>query len=197
MAQGARLTADAIAAAIPVTAPERLLDIGGSHGLHAAALCRRHPGLRATVLDLEAPVRIGREVIAAEGLADRVQHRAGDAFADDLGSGYDVVTAHAFLHNFAPERCVELLRRAHAALRPGGTFAAQEIERPPPGRPGSLVATLGSLVFHVWTGTRAYTAAELAGFAREAGFADVRVRRPLALPGSVILSAARASGSGP
>jgi hypothetical protein len=62
-----------------------MLDIGGSHGHYSCELCRRHPGLRATVLDLPEAVAHAAPLLAGEKLGDRVVHRAGDALTDDLG----------------------------------------------------------------------------------------------------------------
>ncbi len=53
MAALARRSADEVATKAGLhPQSERLLDLGGSHGLYGAAFCRRHPRLRATVLDL-------------------------------------------------------------------------------------------------------------------------------------------------
>jgi SAM-dependent methyltransferase len=188
LAEVAVLSADVVALAIPARRPERLIDLAGGHGRYAQALCRRHPSLHATVVELPAPVRIGRERIANAGLADRVEYLEGDLFELPLeASAFDIATAHSVLHNLTPERCVDLLRRAHAALRPDGIAAVMEIERPPAGHAGSRLATLAGVLFHILDRTRTYTAAELTGFMREAGFERVRVKRPMRLPGTVLL----------
>lgn len=191
MAQFAALTADVVARAIPAENPRRLLDLAGGPGLHSAAMCRRHPDLRATVVELEAPAALARERLAREGAGDRIQYLVGDLFDVDLGDGYDVVTAHAILHNLDAERCVQLLTRAHEAVRPGGVVAVLEAEQPPPGRPGSLIATAGSLAFLTSAGTRCWTAAELRDHFRRAGFDQVRERRPLRVSGNVLMLASR------
>lgn len=100
--------------------------------------------------------------------------------------------AHSLLHNFPPQRCAELLTRAHEALRPGGLLVAQELERSPAGRRGSRISGLGALAFTVTMGGRTYTARELRDLARHGGFVDVRVVRPVRLPGCVLLLARRA-----
>lgn len=184
MAELAGFSADPVAAAIPLTAPRRLLDLAGGPGLHAAALVRRHPGLEATVVELPAAARRSRH-------QPGIEYLEGDLFETDLGSGYDVVTAHNVLHNLSPDRCRELLDRAHAALETGGTLAVLELERPPAGRRGTQPATVGSLLFLVAAGTRTWTAKELEGFAHDAGFSDVRCKRPAQLNGSVLLLARR------
>lgn len=186
MAQIARTTAAVVARAIPASSPRRLLDLGGSHGLHAVAMCRRHRILQATVIDLPAAVRFGRQTVVEEGMQERVAHVEGDFFEVPLGEGWDVITAHALLHNFTPERCLELLRRARAALTPGGTFAALEIERPPIGGRGTRAGALSSLLFHTFGG-RCYRPDELCRLLDEAGFQDVRVKRPARLPANFLL----------
>lgn len=193
MAQIATISADVVARTIPIEHPRRLLDLAGGPGVHAAAMCRRHPSLRATVVELEAAAALGREGLANGGLADRIVYLSGDLFTADLGTGHDVVTAHSILHNLTSERSVELLRRARDALRPGGTVAVLEIERPPPGRPGSLIASVGSLAFLTYDGTRCLTAAELRHFFAKAGLTQIEERRPPQLSGSVIVLGRRMS----
>jgi ubiquinone/menaquinone biosynthesis C-methylase UbiE len=185
--QLSRLGGDQVARMIPARSPARLLDLAGGHAGFAMALCQRHEGLSATVVDLEGAARIGRGIVDAEGFADRIAYRVGDMFELDLGEGYDIATAHAILHHFPPERNVELLRRARAALRPGGSMAVLELERPPPGRAGSQVGTLTGLLFYVTSGARTYSAGEISEWFEAAGFTSVRARRHPRLTGSVLV----------
>jgi hypothetical protein len=86
----ARLSAEEVAKAIKLPRqPSALLDVAGAHGWFSAALCRRHPTLRATVVDLPGSASVGREIIAGAGMSDRVEHRDGDMFETDLGGPYD------------------------------------------------------------------------------------------------------------
>lgn len=182
-----RLQADVVARLIPAERPRRLLDLAGGHGGFAMALCRRHPGLTATIVELEGAARAGRAIVAEQGMADRVSFEEGDLFAHDPGGGYDIATAHNIVHHFDAEQNVELLGRAHAALRPGGTMAVLELERPEPGRRGSPIGTLTGVLFFITSAARTYTGRELAGFFAEAGFRRVRARRHPELPGSVVV----------
>jgi 2-polyprenyl-3-methyl-5-hydroxy-6-metoxy-1,4-benzoquinol methylase len=178
--------APAVARAIRVRSPRRLLDIGGGPGTYSVAMCRRHPGLEATVVELPPAAEIGRELVALEGCGERVRYRAGDALELDLGSGYDVVTIHNVLHNLPAASCAELVRRARGALRDGGTLAILEIERPPPGRTGTRLAGALGVLFWILQHTRTYTAAEISGWMRAAGCGRVKLKRPLKLPGAVL-----------
>jgi hypothetical protein len=63
--QLARLSAGEVARKLRVPPHARtVLDIGGGHGAYPIELCRRHPALTATVLDLPGSARIGRELVA-------------------------------------------------------------------------------------------------------------------------------------
>ncbi|MGH2833394.1 MAG: methyltransferase [Solirubrobacteraceae bacterium] len=191
MAQLARQTAGPLAGAIPARSPRRLLDLGGSHGLHAIAMCRRHPGLQATVMDLPPAVRFGRRIVEQEGMTDRVEHVEGDIFGADLGTDWDLVTAHALLHNFSLARCLYLLRRAHDALAPDGTLAILDIEPPPQGRRGTRAGALTSLLFHTFGEGRSYRPQELRDMLATAGFTRVQTKHPLRLPANFLVLARR------
>jgi 2-polyprenyl-3-methyl-5-hydroxy-6-metoxy-1,4-benzoquinol methylase len=182
----ARQSAPAVARAIRVRSPQRLLDVGGGPGSHAVAMCRRHRDLEATVVDLEPAAEIGRELVALEGLGDRIHYRTGDALEVELGSGYDVVTIHNVLHNLAPARSAQLVARAVAALRPGGTVAIFEIERPPPGRAGPRLAGALGVLMWILQHTRTYSATELRGWLDAAGCRRIRLKRITTLPGTVL-----------
>ena len=82
MLETARFDAPVLARHVPVReGATRLLDLGGSHGLMGATLCRKHPPMRSTVLDLAAAIEHARALAAREGIADVVEHRAGDLHA--------------------------------------------------------------------------------------------------------------------
>ena len=122
----ARLSAAEIARKLPLPgSPRTLLDLGGGHGWYSAALCLRHPGLTATVLDLPGSAAVGREIIAAAGLTDRVRFRDGDATTADLGGGYDAVLCFNLIHHLGSgaggRPAAAGPRRAEARRHPGGT----------------------------------------------------------------------------
>ena len=183
-----RLGGPEVARMIPARSPRRMLDLGGGHGGYAIAMCRRHPELRVTIAELEGAARIGREIVAEEGMADRIEFLVGDMFEADLGAGYDVATAFQILHHFDEDQNVELLSRARASLREGGTIAVLEQERPAAGERGSTIGALTGLLFYVTSHARTYTAGELTTFVEAAGFDRVRRRRSQRLPGHVLVT---------
>jgi 2-polyprenyl-3-methyl-5-hydroxy-6-metoxy-1,4-benzoquinol methylase len=164
----------------------RLLDLAGSHGLLGAAICRRHPPLRSTVVDLPAAIEHARALAIGEGLQDLVEHRAGDLTRDDLGTGWDVVLLSNILHHFQPPQIAGILRRVHTALKGGGTAAIWEFERPrrtaAPGQ-GDGVA----LFFRLTSTAGAYSGDEYMQWLKEAGFTRVTCVRPRLTPGNVLV----------
>ena len=176
----ARLSAVEVARAIRLPAEaSSLLDVAGGHGWFSAALCARHPALHATVLDLPGSARVGRQIIAAAGMSDRVEHRDGDMFEADLGGPHDGALVFDIIHHLSGEQIVTLLRRVRAAMNPGAKVAVLDMFRSDgPGEHASAAA-LG-LFFHLTSGADLHSPTELAGYLREAGFGAptrVRIRR--------------------
>jgi SAM-dependent methyltransferase len=168
---------DANAELVPVEEPRSLVDVAGGHGGFAMAMCRRHPSLEATVVDLPPAAAVGRAIVEEQGFSDRVSFREGDVFELDLGSGVDVVSAFNLVHHLPEERDRELCRIAKGALRPGGLLVIGDSERPEPGEPVSQHGALSSLLFYAWSHGRNFNRREIAGWLEEAGFEDVRVHR--------------------
>jgi 2-polyprenyl-3-methyl-5-hydroxy-6-metoxy-1,4-benzoquinol methylase len=179
----ARLSAPEVARKLPLPArPRRLLDIGGGHGGYSAALCRRYPGLTATVLDLPGSAAAGRELIAAAGLDGRVRFRDGDATTADLGDGYDAVLCFNLVHHLEPAQAAGLFTRVHGALNPGGTLAVLDVFADG-GRRAAAHADVLALFVYLSSGAQVHTPAQLAGWLRDAGFAPPREVRMLRIPG--------------
>jgi hypothetical protein len=187
MLEMARLDAPVVAARVPVRADaRRLLDIGGSHGLLGAAICRRHPPMRSTVLDLPRAVDHARALAEAEGIADVVEHRAGNLLVDDLGADVDVVLLANILHHFTPSDVAAILRRTKTALVTGGTVAIWDLESPVPGAKvsdGDGVA----LFFRLTSTASTYHGTQYGEWLRLAGFQDLRIIRPALSPGTVLV----------
>ncbi|MGI5283173.1 methyltransferase [Nonomuraea polychroma] len=171
----ARRQAPATARIIPVPRDGgHVLDVGGSHGLFSVELLHRHPGLRATVLDLPQ---------ALEAAADhpRLTLRAGSFLDDDLGEGYDVALLFNIVHGLDDQEAAKLFARVAAALNPGGAIVIgdQFSDSLMPGRASRTLLDLLDLNYRVATGGRVRDFREVARMLRAAGFDRPRHRRPL------------------
>jgi SAM-dependent methyltransferase len=154
-----------------------MLDVGGSHGYYSVALCRRHEGLRAVVLDLPQAVAAAAPLLAAEGMGDRVIHRAGDALTEDLGEeAYDVVLVAQLVHHFSEEQNRHLATRVARALRPAGVFAILEEFKPATVREAGQVGALLEFFFALTSQSGTWTPGQMADWQRQAG---LRPRKPI------------------
>jgi SAM-dependent methyltransferase len=178
---------EANAALVPVENPRRLVDVAGGHGAFSMAMCRRHPGLAATVIDLPPSARVGRRIVAEEGYADRVSFREGDVFELGLGEELDVASVFNLVHHLPEERDRELCRMARDALQPGGFLVIGDSARPEPGEPVSEHGAISSLLFYAWSHSRNFKPSEIRGWMEEAGFDDVTVHRNERSPWRVVV----------
>lgn len=164
--------------------------MAGGHGAFAMAMCRRHPHLRATILDLPASVAVGRRIVEEEeGWADRIGFREGDALEAPLGEDLDVVSAFNLVHHLPPADSARLFSRAREALKPGGCLVIGETERPQPGDPVPQLGALSGLLFYAIGRARTYTRTEMVGWMHDAGFPRVEVQRSERSPWRIVLVA--------
>jgi SAM-dependent methyltransferase len=168
---------DANAALVPVEDPRLLVDVAGGHGAFSMAMCRRHPGLRATVIDLPPAAAVGRRIVQEQGYADRVSFREGDVFETGLGEPADVICAFNLIHHLPEERDRELCRMARASLRPGGWLVIGDSARPERGEQASQHGAISSILFYAWSHSRNFTPSEIRAWMQEAGFAEVTIHR--------------------
>ena len=176
-------------AALPADT-RRVLDVGGGHGVYAVGMCERNTALQVEILDLPDAAAVGRKVVAELGHADRVRHREGDHRVTPWGEGWDAVLIFNVLHNAAPEQAQAMLRRAWAALRPGGRLLILDSEHRETTGDVTAIAGFNEIFFFLLNGTQAWPEATLRAWMGAAGFQDLRARRLLRAP-AVLLSGVR------
>jgi len=162
-----------------------MLDIGGSHGHLSAAICRRHPGLRAVVLDLADAVEHAAPILAEAGMGDRVVHQVGDALTGDLGTEkWDVVFVANLVHHFDDATNRALAKRIATSLRPGGVFVIQELFRPRSPNEAGQIGALLDLFFAVTSEAGTWSFQEMADWQREAGLKPLKPIKFATAPGN-------------
>lgn len=160
-----------LARRVPVPAgAQDMLDIGGSHGYFSVVLCRRHPQLRATVLDLPDAVEHAAPLLEREAMGDRVVLRAGDALTDDLGEGaYDLILAFSLVHHFDDATNRRLVSHAARALRPGGYLVIGDALRPSSPGKGGQQGAFFDLYFALTSESGLWTSDEMRSWQVAAG----------------------------
>ena len=155
--------------------PVSVLDIGAGSGVWGIALAHQSPHVTIRAVDWPAVLKVTNKLARRHGLGDRYRTVAGDLLKADFGTGHQVATIGHILHSEGPDRSRQLLRKTFRALAPGGTVAISEFlpNDDRTGPPTPLIFAVNMLL-HTEAGDT-FTFAEMAGWLREAGFANPRL----------------------
>jgi SAM-dependent methyltransferase len=170
--------------------PLRVLDIAAGHGLFGIEVAKLNPEASVTAVDWAVVLEVARGNARKAGVEDRYQLLPGSAFDVEYGGPYDIVLLTNFLHHFDPPTCVGLLRKVHAALKPGGRAAALEFV-PNEDRISPPMAAAFSLTMLASTAAGdAYTFRELEKMYQEAGFGAITAHSIPRSPHTVVMGCA-------
>jgi 2-polyprenyl-3-methyl-5-hydroxy-6-metoxy-1,4-benzoquinol methylase len=151
----------------------RVLDIAAGHGLFGIEIARQNSQAHVTGLDWAPVLRVALENARKAGVQDRYDMLPGSAFEVEFGGPYDAVLLTNFLHHFDKPTCVGLLRKIHAALKPGGRVATLEFvpneDRVSPPMPAAFAMQMLTTT----PAGDAYTLSELTAMYNEAGLNSV------------------------
>lgn len=177
MAPMVALPAELIAQKLNAGAGEKwkVLDIAAGHGLFGITIARHNPNAEIVAVDWASVLEVAKENAEAAGVADRHRGIAGSAFDVDYGEGYDLALITNFLHHFDEATCETVLRRIHAALKPGGRavtldFIPNEDRVTPPPAASFAMTMLGTTA-----AGDAYTLAEYERMFSNAGFSSTEM----------------------
>ena len=149
----------------------RLLDLAGGPAAYAILLCQENPSLKCVTVDLKAISAEAAGYVERFGLRDRIECRAGDYHTDTYEKGaYDAVTIFGALHQESPAQIVDILKRAHDALKPGGRLFVLDMmtdaTRTAPKFSALFAVNMALTTENGWV----FSDEELKGWMREAGF---------------------------
>ncbi|PZG20525.1 methyltransferase, partial [Nonomuraea aridisoli] len=92
-----------------------VVDVGGGNGTLLSCVLAAHPHLRGTVVDRPSSAEAAGAVLAAAGVADRCDFRAGDFFEPLPVRGADTYLLSSIVHDWDDRRAVAILRRCAEA----------------------------------------------------------------------------------
>jgi SAM-dependent methyltransferase len=170
--------------------PMRVLDIAAGHGLFGIEIAKQNPQARIAGLDWAPVLRVALDNARQAGVDDRYDMLPGSAFEVDFGGPYDAVLLTNFLHHFDQSTCVGLLKKVHAALRPGGRAAALEFvpneDRVSPPIPAAFSMTMLAST----AAGDAYPLSELTAMYHRTGFGGVTAHPIPMSPHTVVMGRA-------
>lgn len=172
---------------VPIKAEQcRLLDLGGSHGLHAIRFCQRYPQLNAVIVDLPSALTQTPSTIAEAKLSERIKLSPGNLLENDWEGMFDVVLYLSVAHNHTAEDNRQVMRRIADSLRPGGLLVIHEYIEETPLNAFHAAFRL-TLLFE--TGTKIHRYEDYSDWLAAAGFASIsRIDLDPLEKGSLILA---------
>jgi O-methyltransferase domain/Dimerisation domain len=168
----------------------RIVDIGGSQGVLLAGLLAAAPQATGVLFDRPEVIAEARSVIAARGLAERVELVGGD-FLTEVPPGGDLYVLKSVLHDWDDAHALRILVNCHRASQPGSTLLL--VEGIVPTKPEPSPLHLLNLFMLVQLGGRERTREQHQALLEAAGYQLKRVilPRPGAYPGLSLLEAHR------
>ncbi|MCX7822580.1 MAG: acetylserotonin O-methyltransferase [Syntrophobacterales bacterium] len=156
---------------------KRLLDIGCASGTYAIAFLKKYPQMEAVLFDFPSVIPYAKQRVTEEGLLGRVSFAEGDFYTDELPVGCDLALLSAIVHQNSPEENIDLFRKIHRVLEPGGRILIRDhvMSEDRTWPPAGTIFALNMLV--VTPAGDTYTFSELHRFLTEAGFESIRLVR--------------------
>lgn len=149
----------------------KVLDLAGGPGTYALLMAQQDPTLTCDTYDLPAISAVAKEITAP--CANRITCHAGDYHTDIYpAETYDAVTLFGCLHQESPEAIVDILKRATAALKPGGTVYVLDMMTGPDHTTPPFSALFAINMALTTENGWVFSDAELKGWMEEAGLTD-------------------------
>jgi SAM-dependent methyltransferase len=153
-----------------------MLDAGGGPGVYVQAILERSPsGAKAVLLDLPPTLELAKENLASSPHRGNIELRPGNYHEADFGrETFDLILFSHVTHDEGEAANEALIRKAVAALRPGGRVVIHDFMLDTD-RTSPLFGTLFSLHMLVYTQQgRTYSAEEYRSWMRANGLGNLR-----------------------
>jgi hypothetical protein len=149
---------------------ERIVDVGGGHGLLLAGILSANPRLRGVLYDLPGVVA-GASAVRQGPISQRCEIIGGDFF-EGVPAGGDAYILKGIIHDWNDETASKILKNCRRAIRPGGTLLLAEAVLTPSTDPSRA---LMDMLMMVLTSGRERTESEFRSLLQEAGFSMLQV----------------------
>lgn len=158
-----------------------ILDVGAGSGIWSLTCAKHDADSKVTVNDWPVIVKIASGFAQQFGLQDRFSAIPGNYHEAELGdANFDLAIVANVTHIETPERNVELFRKIHRALKPGGEIAIIDVM--PVQADGQISAALYALGLGLRTESgQVHSADALQAYLGDAGFNDASML-PIAVP---------------
>jgi hypothetical protein len=126
------LSAGAVAAVMQsydFTGINKLVDVGGGHGLLLASVLAKHQNMKGILYDAPAVVAGAKDLLVAHGVADRCETVGGD-FLKSVPAGGDAYILKHIIHDWSDEDCLTILSHCREGMKVGDKVLIVEMVIP-------------------------------------------------------------------
>jgi ubiquinone/menaquinone biosynthesis C-methylase UbiE len=152
----------------------RILDVACGRGVKSLVLAQADRDVHVTALDFPKVLEVTAKVAEAMGVTKQITLRKGDILTAGLGAEeFDTALFGAILYYFNPKQVVEILGRAHKALKPGGLLVINSYIADEERCKAEEALMVAFQLFLFAPQSEVYTFSEYKGFLEEVGFTNV------------------------
>jgi hypothetical protein len=162
----------AIVGAYDFSRLERIVDVGGGHGLLLAGILSANSRLHGVLYDLPSVVA-GASVLRQEPMSQRCEIIGGDFFKE-VPAGADAYILKGIIHDWNDQAALKILKNCRRAIQPQGTLLLVETVLTESSDPA---AALMDMLMMVLTSGRERNESEFRALLEEAGFSMMQVIR--------------------
>ncbi|MDN5753684.1 MAG: acetylserotonin O-methyltransferase [Nitrosospira sp.] len=119
----------AVADGYDFTGINRLVDVGGGHGMLLSSILEKYPQMSGALIDAPSVIAGTKEAIEARGLAERCDAVGGDFFVSVPAGGDAYIMKH-IIHDWNNERASAILQNCHRKMPENGKLLVVEIVIP-------------------------------------------------------------------
>ncbi|MBE9035178.1 methyltransferase [aff. Roholtiella sp. LEGE 12411] len=146
----------------------RIVDVGGGHGLLIASILKANPHMTGILFELPFAIEGAQRLLEAEGVAERCEVVTGNFFESEVPKGGDAYLLKSVIHDWDDERSRTILKNCHQAIAKNGKLLLIERVLPDGNKPS--VAKINDLVMLVVAGGCERTALEYQQLFNASGF---------------------------
>ena len=152
----------------------KIVDVGGGHGSLIASILKANPKMRGVLFEVPPVIEGAKHLIEAQGLAERCELVAGNAF-ESVPNGGDAYILKHVIHAFDDDRTVALLKNIHHAMPANGKLLVCEMVIPSGNE--SHFSKLADMEMLLFSGGFERTEAEYRRLFDKAGFRLTKIFR--------------------
>ena len=171
-------SAKQVTAQLPVGQGQSLLDLGGGPGTYALHFLKRHPSLRATVMDRPAALEVAHTLTQRYRLQSRVDLVPCDFLKQPIPGCFDVVWYSNVLHIYSPQENLKVFQKVKRSLTPGGRIFIQDTFLQDPRGLIPVEANVFAVTMLLYTQTgNTYSLRDVQGWLKRTGFSQTKIHR--------------------